>query len=74
MEEKSRFYVEFAGLNSTMFETKVENVTVMQLAALVMYLDNKVRFMMTQQEIMQAQQAEMNRITVPKPNIEVGRK
>lgn len=73
-EPKSRILFEFAGPNSTVFETKVENITALQLLVIAGYLENKAKFMLTQQEIMQAQQAEMNRIAVPKPMIEVGHK
>lgn len=73
-ESKSRILIEFEGPNSTLFETKVENISVMQLLVLAGYLQNKANFMLTQQEIMQAQQAAMNHIHVPKPTIEVGHK
>lgn len=71
---KSRIYIEFEGPNSTMFDSKVENITALQLLVLAGYLENKAKFILTQQEIMQAQQAEMKHIQVPPPKIEVGRR
>lgn len=73
-DKKSRIYIEFEEPNSTLFDAKVENVTAMQLLTLAGYFEFKAKFMLTQQEYELARQAEMQRISVPKPNIEVAHK
>jgi hypothetical protein len=71
-EKKSRIYIEFKEPNSTLFDSKVENITALQLLVLAGYLENKARFMLTQQEIYNAEQEAMRHVSVPPNKIEIG--
>ncbi len=73
-DEKSRIYIEFEGLNTTTFDAKIENITALQLITLAGYFEFKAKFMLTQQEYENMRQAEMNRISVPTPKIEIAPK
>lgn len=73
-DKKSRIYIEFEELNSTAFDAKIENITALQLLTLAGYFEFKAKFMLTQQEYENMRQAEMSKIQVPAPKIEIAPK
>jgi len=74
-EKKSTIYIEFGGVNSIEFSMNLNNIAPMQMLALSQYLDWKAKTALAQQEYMEMQRKEANKIAVPTtPDIILGKK